>query len=37
MMSCSRLSLAAADCVPLTLGANTFGGENIERLSGAKK
>jgi hypothetical protein len=37
MMSCSRLSLVESDCAPLTLGPNTFAGESIELLSGAKK
>jgi NADPH:quinone reductase-like Zn-dependent oxidoreductase len=34
MMSCSRLSLVASDCVPLTLGPNTFAGGSIKLLSG---
>ncbi len=37
MMSYSWLSLVASHCVPLTLGPNTFVGERIELLSGAKK
>jgi NADPH:quinone reductase-like Zn-dependent oxidoreductase len=34
-MSCSRLLLAASDCVSLTLGANTSAGESMKLLSAA--